>query len=399
MLMLLREAALRLPLVFAWLSVAVLLLGRFWWPGETSAWASSMRFCLGLFLLAALLSWRQVWFELSERKLLLVLGGFGLWVVFSVLFLGGEADVLRRGLVLLVFIGAVAYLAGRYPHALLQLLQASAVLGAGVAIVTIYTKLQESGFAFHYRAFQLHSSGIPGFGDFGNPIISGMHLAIAGLTAFWSFLKASRPLSRGFWGLLLLPLGGYAFLTFSRSTWLALVVGGLVLLWRFGKPWAWFASFATLLVIGGLLLLQFPNMLDVESARNVTHRDLIWQMVLDAMPGYWVHGHGAGVSMDVMHIPNQTVVNTHSLYLEVLFQYGVVGLLLFSGMLLLALKRLWLSSTSLASLALSFLLASAAVMFFELHSFIHSPNLIWLWIWLPLAIALGSKGKSVCRLA
>lgn len=399
MLMDFRVATGRLPLVFAWLSVAVLLLGRFWWPGETSAWASSLRFCLGFFLLAVLLSWRQVWSELADRNLLLVMAAFTLWVVVSVLWLGGEADILRRGLVLLVFVLAVAFLSGRYPWAFVQLLQAAAVLGAVAALVTIYLKLQKSGFDFRYRAFRLHSSGIPGFAEFGNPIISGMHLAFAGITAFWCLLSSRRWSSRLFWGLLLLPLGSYAFLTFSRSAWLALAAGGLFLLWRLGKPRVWLLSGAALLVVVALVLMQFPGMLDIEASRNVTYRDLIWRMVLDAMPGYWLQGHGAGVSMEVMHIPNQTVVNTHSLYLEVLFQYGLTGLLLFLGMLLLAARRLWLCSSSLALLALALLLASVAVMFFELHSFIHSPNLIWLWIWLPLAIALGSRGRPACTLA
>ncbi|MDG9925607.1 MULTISPECIES: O-antigen ligase family protein [unclassified Pseudomonas] len=389
----------RLPLVFAWLSTAVLLLGRFWWPGETSAWASSLRICLGFFLLAALLNWRQVWSELAERNLLLVMAAFTLWVVASVLWLGGEADILRRGLVLLVFTMAVAFLTSRYPQAFVQLLQAAAVLGAVAALVTLYLELQKSGFGFRYRAFRLHSSGIPGFAEFGNPIISGMHLAFAGLTVFWCLLSNRRWSSRLFWGLLLLPLGAYAFFTFSRSAWLALAAGGLFLLWRLGNLRVWLLSGAALMVVLALVLMQFPGMFDIEASRNVTHRDLIWRMVLDAMPGYWLQGHGAGVSMEVMHIPGQTVVNTHSLYLEVLFQYGLTGLLLFLGMLLLAVRRLWLCSNPLALLALALLSASAAVMFFELHSFIHSPNLIWLWIWLPLAMALGSRGKPTCSLA
>lgn len=399
MLMDFRVATGRLPLVFAWLSVAVLLLGRFWWPGETSAWASSLRFCLGFFLLAALLNWRQVWSELAERNLLLVMAAFTLWVVASVLWLGGEADILRRGSVLLVFIMAVAFLTSQYPRVFAQLLQAAAILGAVAALVTLYLTLQKSGFGFRYRAFRLHSSGIPGFAEFGNPIISGMHLAFAGLTVFWCLLRSRRWSSRLFWGLLLLPLGVYAFLTFSRSAWLALAAGGLFLLWRLGNLRIWLLSGAALSVVLALVLMQFPGMFDIEASRNVTYRDLIWRMVLDAMPSYWLQGHGAGVSMEVMHIPSQTVVNTHSLYLEVLFQYGLTGLLLFLGMLLLAVRSLWLCSNPLALLALALLSASAAVMFFELHSFIHSPNLIWLWIWLPLAIALGSRGKPTCSLA
>lgn len=396
MLMELRETAGRFSLVFACLSVAVLLLGRFWWPGETSAWASSIRICLGFFMLAALLSWRQIWSELAERRLLLIVVTFAIWAVVSVLWLGGEADTLRRGLVLLAFIAAVAFLAGRSPRALILLLQAAAVFGAGAALVTLYLQLQKSGLEFSYRAFQLHSSGIPGFAEFGNPIISGMHLAFANLTAFWCLLSSRRWSSRLFWGLLLLPLGAYLFLTFSRSAWLALAVGGLFLLWRLGNPRVWLLSAGGFLLTVVLVLMHFPRMIDTEVSRNVTYRDLIWRMVLDAMPGYWLQGHGAGISMEVMHIPNQTVVNTHSLYLEVLFQYGLTGLLLFLGMLLLMARRLWLCSSSLALLTLAFLSASVAVMFFELHSFVHSPNLIWLWIWLPLGIALGSRGGPAC---
>ncbi|GIZ12834.1 O-antigen ligase [Pseudomonas sp. NCCP-436] len=388
-----RIALKRLPFLFAWLSMAVLLLGRFWWPGETSAWASSMRFCLAFFLLAALLNWRQVGAELVERQLLLLMGGLALWVLISVCWLGGEVDILRRGLVLLVFIVATAYLAGRESQTLLRLLQASAVLGALASLVTIGLALHKNGFNFSYRAFRLHSSGIPGFAEFGNPIISGMHLALAGLTAFWSLLSSKRWSGRLFWGLLLLPLGLYVFLSFSRSAWLGVAAGGLFLLWRLGNLRIWIGCGVALVLALVLALLRFPNMLGVEAARNLTHRDVIWKMVLDAMPGYWLQGHGAGVNMDLMQIDRLKVTNTHSLYLEVLFQYGVVGLVLFLGMLLLAVRRLWRCSNDLATLALGLLCGSLAVMFFELHSFIHSPNLIWLWIWLPLAIALGSRER------
>ena len=155
--------------------------------------------------------------------------------------------------------------------------------------------------------------------------------------------------------------------------------------------WGLFVGAVILALV--VITIKFPQVFSVEVERGTTNRDLIWTMVIDSMPGYWFAGHGAGVEMSQMSIPGQTVVNTHSLYLEVLFQYGVVGLLLFLVALLMATRAMWTERSDLSVLGVSLLAGSIGVMFFELHSFIHSPNLIWLWIWFPMAIALGSQFK------
>ena len=218
-------------------------------------------------------------------------------------------------------------------------------------------------------------------------------MAFAGLTACWCVLFARTPAARIFWFLCLSVIAIYVFLTYSRSAWLAIGLGGLVLLILRGRAIFWGIFVGAMILALVVITIKFPQVFSVEVERGTTNRDLIWAMVIDSMPGYWLAGHGAGIEMSQMSIPGQTVVNTHSLYLEVLFQYGVVGLLLFLVALLMATRAMWTERSDLSVLGVSLLAGSIGVMFFELHSFIHSPNLIWLWIWFPMAIALGSQFK------
>jgi len=378
--------------LIALLPVAVVLLGRFWWPGETSAWASSTRFALLTFLVCLLFVGKPVFARL-DKKLGVILLLFSGWVILSVALFDGQSEVLRRGLVLAVFICAVAVLKMDGEAALLNLLRAAALIGTAAALVTIYFELERRGLDFRYRAFRLHSSGIPGFAEFFNPIISGMHMAFAGLTVCWCVLFARTPAARIFWFCCLSVIAIYVFLTYSRSAWLALGLGGLVLLILRGRAIFWGIFVGAMILALVVITIKFPQVFSVEVERGTTNRDLIWAMVIDSMPGYWLAGHGAGVEMSQMSIPGQTVVNTHSLYLEVLFQYGLIGLLLFLIVLLMATRSMWVDRSDLSVLGVSLLSGSIGVMFFELHSFIHSPNLIWLWIWLPIAIALGSQAK------
>lgn len=372
----------------ALLPVAIVMLGRFWWPGETSAWASSTRFALLTFFLCYLVAGRPVC-TTQDKGLLVILVLLACWIGVSVLMFGGQSEVLRRGFVLAVFICAVALLKAVDEARLRSLLQAAAALGGVAALVTLVTELDRRGLDFSYRAFRLHSSGIPGFAEFFNPIISGMHMAFAGLTACWCVLVTRKSSARLFWICCLFIISGYVFLTYSRSAWLALGLGGLVLLVLRGRLVFWAIFGGALLGALALLRFKFPEIFSIELERGTTHRTLIWAMVLDSMSGFWLIGHGAGVEMSKMQIPGQTVVNTHSLYLEVLFQYGIVGLLIFVSLLLKSIHLMWADRSDFSVLCLSILLASIGVMFFELHSFIHSPNLIWLWIWFPIAVALG----------
>lgn len=380
--------------VLALLSLAIVFLGRFWWPGEASAWAGSTRFALLAFLITYVLS-GEINKGFRSKSLLIVLGGLIGWVILSVL-LGGDSGVLRRGIVLMVFVCAVVVLKDRNSDWLRYLLIAVVAVATIAALVTLIFQFKKSGLDFQYRAFRLFDSGVSGFAQFGNPIISGMYMAFAGLVALWGLFRSNRAWLQILFFLGLSVISLYVFLTFSRTAWLAMGLGGFALLLCQTRRGYWLLLLAIgMSFLAALVVLRFPEMLSIEAARGATGRELIWSMVLDSMPGYWWLGHGAGETMKPMYIPGSRVVNTHSLYLEVLFQYGIVGLALFVSALLLALRQLWQERSEMAVLGLCLLVGCIGVMFFDLYSFIHSPNLVWLWVWFPLGLALACSKDGV----
>lgn len=381
--------------MLALLSLAVVFLGRFWWPGEASAWAGSVRFALLAFLIAYLLS-GEVGKGFKSISLLVSLGFLTGWIVLNVLFVGGDSGVLRRGLVLIVFVCAVVILKDRHSDWLRYLLISVVAVATMAALVTLVHQFQRSGLDFQYREFRLFDSGIPGFAQFGNPIISGMYMAFAGLVALWCLFSSKRLWAQTLWVCCLAVIGLYVFLTFSRVAWLAMGLGCIALLMCQERRGYWLRLVVSvLIVLAAVVVLRFPEMLSVEAARGATGRELIWAMVLDSMPGYWWLGHGAGETMKPMYIPGSRVVNTHSLYLEILFQYGIFGLMFFVSALLFALRQFWLERSEIAVLGLCLLVGCIGVMFFDLYSFIHSPNLVWLWVWFPLGLALACSKDGV----
>ncbi|HLD09807.1 MAG TPA: hypothetical protein VJB68_07145, partial [Methylophilaceae bacterium] len=90
----------------------------------------------------------------------------------------------------------------------------------------------------------------------------------------------------------------------------------------------------------------------------------------------------------------QVVTNPHSLYLEVLYQFGLVGLAALWLTLGMCLHGLWKAGSDLGRFWLAVLAASSVMMLVEMHFFVDTPNVVWMWVWLPLAGALAVTTQS-----
>ena len=91
------------------LSIAIVLLGSFWWPGETSAWAAAVRYSLACFLFVVLFVERPL--RGFQRDVLSVsLACLACWILLSVLVFFGQEKILRRGLIIFIFIWSVVFL-------------------------------------------------------------------------------------------------------------------------------------------------------------------------------------------------------------------------------------------------------------------------------------------------
>ncbi len=145
--------------------------------------------------------------------------------------------------------------------------------------------------------------------------------------------------------------------TYSRSAWLGLIVGAFIFLISISPKCALLALPAA----GGTLLgiLAFPDTFGAriinffsfaDSANN--YRIAVWNSVWDMLGGCIFGGIGAGdeafstAYLNFAAPGTESVAHSHSLYLQILLQLGIVGLIIFALAFFLILQKSYSSSAS-----------------------------------------------------
>nr|WP_301295565.1 O-antigen ligase family protein [Pseudomonas nitroreducens] len=371
------------------------MVGRFWWPTDSGNWEKSLRLMTALSVLAcsvALLRERARWMSV----LVLLFGLFWLGLLANALAANSSSSV-RQLLMILLFSLVVIAVGGKDGRFWRVVLSAGALAGAGFATFSMLHKAQLGEFSLAYRTMNIHDSGVPGIADFGITIEAGMNYAFSFIVALWLAVRSRRWPMISLWSLCALLQGIYIYFTFSRAAWMAALIGAVVLVLvatqgrvrRLALGLIGLGGVAA--VVGGYHQLAYEF-----GSRGLTHRDEVWQTVIERVGEHWWFGHGAhSVLGDVVLSTGQVVHNPHSLYLEVLYQFGGVGLASLLVMLLASLWTLWRSRAGMAPLWFSVLSASTVVFMVEMHFFIAAPNVVWMWLWLPLAGALGAASDQV----
>jgi O-antigen ligase len=268
--------------------------------------------------------------------------------------------------------------------------------GAGFAAFSLLYKAHLGEFSFAYRTMNIHDSGVPGVADFGITIEAGMNYAFSFIVALWLALRSRRWHLFSLWSLCALLQGTYIYFTFSRAAWMAALIGAVALVLVAAEGRMRKAALG-LLGLGGIIAAVggYRQLAYEFGSRGLTHRDEVWRTVIERVGEHWWFGHGAHSDLgDVVLSTGQVVHNPHSLYLEVLYQFGGVGLVSLLVMLLASLWTLWRSRASMAPLWFSVLAASMVVFMVEMHFFVAAPNVVWMWLWLPLAGALGAASRQ-----
>jgi hypothetical protein len=202
------------------------------------------------------------------------------------------------------------------------------------------------------------------------------------LLAAWHF--TARPEERGKW-LLLIPaalLACLVILTQSRTALAALSVGLLTLVGYRALGAIAIGSLAS----WGLLTINPQDWWHRVS--EFSFRPTIWLEVLKGMDNYWVFGHGYLFDPQVWTV-DKTFNHAHNSYLATLRDGGLVGLLLLSvtlGVALLWAVRLRQQRGERLYLALLLYGMTCVTMDFD-RLFTH-PKEIWMFFWLPVALIM-----------
>lgn len=243
------------------------------------------------------------------------------------------------------------------------------------------------------KPIRVADSGSEFFLDYGNTIIAGLFLAYLLIASVWSYLNVKSNWVALFYYLSSVLLVFAVFNTAARTAWIASIVSLIVLFVYYkNKTIKKIAVLYSPLFLLGVSYLVF-NFTDGVVRKGLTYRDKIWIEHLQAINSWkeWLFGKGLSANMKFVELPGgKLAAHSHSVYIELLYTGGVVGLLLFLLMLYMLFYNLIKVSRSNieSSFCLSVLSGGAVSMAFDFSDVFYTPNLIWLWLWSIVAIAV-----------
>ncbi|WP_409283602.1 O-antigen ligase family protein [Pseudomonas protegens] len=335
----------------------------------------------------------SLWRQPSALILLALLG----WVVLRSCFddsWKAPGYLLKVALLILLYVFVVGHLVRKgvveIPLALAVLLACCfAWLTLMVQFVVLdkplaYEVLRSTG--------RLQELGWHGFADFSHPIPAGLYYGIFAVLLLSVLVE--RELKAWAWLPVLVGLAGllvYVLLTFSRGAWFSTLAGGLTLLLLSPQRRA-----RVLLLIGTLMILLvmmvFWSRVEHEWFLGTSQRVPIWLNWLDRLPEFWALGKGAGVNLVYRYPWGDVVYYAHSFYLQLWFEYGIVGFVLFVLLLGSALLKAWRLRADLAArVALATLVFALVAMVSEISSVFSRPSLSWIVLWLPIGLIMGLR--------
>jgi O-antigen ligase len=112
-------------------------------------------------------------------------------------------------------------------------------------------------------------------------------------------------------------------------------------------------------------------------------------------------GAGAGADL-VFKVPYSPTIHkhAHSLYLQLWYQYGIVGISLFVLLLLSLLRKGWACRTQpLARVGLALLVFAMVAMVSDVYAIFHRLSPYWVLVWFPVGILLGVQPRRASETA
>lgn len=264
------------------------------------------------------------------------------------------------------------------------------VLGAYVAV----------GATFWAYAQEMEATYLRFAAEGFDPNDLGMYLSLAMVIAWYLGLHSKHVAKLIAWGFV--PVAATAvLLTASRTSALALVLASIYMLLSLNKvDWKWgVGGLALLLGVGGYLFTflvpeySFARILTIQeelAGGTLNWRKEIWSAGLSAFEGYPVLGAGAGCFRDAVGPYLGDNLAPHNVFLAIAVEGGVIGLVLWLGMLITASIPLWLNKHADRTFW-GFLLGVLLVSFLAL-------NFEWrkaTWMVLALAAAASTRRGTV----
>ncbi|MEZ5561043.1 MAG: O-antigen ligase family protein [Pseudomonadales bacterium] len=192
--------------------------------------------------------------------------------------------------------------------------------------------------------------------------------------------------------------------TDTRSAWLGACLGLSALLFGYiqqsgARHVLHLGCAFALLAAAVLFAIQELPAIDWLFPRGDSFRLGIWSAYLrDVLAGPWWFGWGQATEHWVS-VGDARFRGAHNIYLSVLGQVGVPGLILFLTLLgWSAVRLLRRLGAPAARLSWSLLVIGASVFMFSGDRIVDKVNLVWFVVWVPLAVALALRADGAAKL-
>ncbi len=265
--------------------------------------------------------------------------------------------------------------------------------GLGLAFVGLALSCPISIYLFYVHDMNPLQARLSGIGQTGHPILGAYVMALA---VMWGLqFTPDESWKRVIWGALVTLLVAFIVLGQSRGAMLALGLAALSMpLWRGGRV-AWTVALVTtaLAIIGATLFA--PYIL----ARGFSYRPEIFVSSVQMIMENPLLGLGVGSDYRVYTF-SKGFDHSHNAFTHTAIELGLPGLLLWSGLWLLAFRTAWLERAAWEGrLLLSTLLVSFVALQFDAASLWGTPRAEWFVTWLPigLAVALAVRRAEAAR--
>jgi len=316
-------------------------------------------------------------------------------------FVAESSQMIRRLLIILMFIHVAAISLEDF-SVFRRLIVILAATGGACALLSILVHVFQGNLVLTYRESPIHGAGLGRLAEFGGTIAAGTNYVPSLVAAIWLALTEARKNVAVKWLACAFFIAVFVYFTYSRTAWLASLASTIILVMTAAKP-----EVRKPALLGGIMVMVLVgifghNIIQYElMERGTTGRNEIWQTVFERLSGHWLTGYGAGVDTNPIAIHGGAQIiekHMHNLYVEILYQFGLIGLastLVVSMLLVLELFRL--RANKMASFWLALFSGGLLAMLFDLDAFASSPNVVWIYFWLPIAGRLAIVQSSFPR--
>lgn len=316
----------------------------------------------------------------------------------------GPLSLAKCGVFIALFLVAVHVLLNQYEVIFHRALFAGFVVVALGALASLVYQFGWLDQPLAYRAFRIDRLGFGDFANYNYPVVAGIfHGAIAVWAVGYAFDKRAGNWVAMLWLAVFATLLLYVLLTYTRGAWFGLLGGCLavVILQNSRRGWVLSGLFAVFLSCA--VLVWWDQLLVEVQSRQLSGREEIWVYFFEVMRGHWVFGHGLGTPFTFVWPDGQNVSpHAHSLYLQQIYDSGLVALSLMGLGLLGLVHKAWrLRDNPWVRLAFPALVFALITMLTDVERIFIRPSVYWTVFWLPVAVLLaipdrrGSRGSDL----